>query len=252
MTDLSLYSSEKLYYRYTLVGLGSRFVAQLIDYLIITAVYAVIAFFAFLTVPRMGLPEEVSVYVYVGIILFSFFLNLLYFILFETIWNGQTPGKRAAGIRVIRSTGEAVTFSNVLVRNILRIVDLLPATYTIGVLTILISKNRQRVGDMVANTVVIREKEIAEPKVFDTTGVNPALAELIKPNIFYVSERDFNLVTNFFTRRNNLSINHANALADDIARKLALKMCIDPPQTGEPVAFLEAVGALFKEKTTDR
>lgn len=250
MSDLSIYSSEKVYYKYEIVGLGSRFVGFLLDYLIIIAVYAVLAFFAFLTVPKMGLSEKVTIYVYVGIVVFAFFLSLIYFIFFETTWNGQTPGKKAAGIRVIRSTGEAVTVGSILVRNILRFIDFLPASYTVGILTILFSKNRQRVGDMVAGTVVVKEQHLEVPETFKAVEIDPMLAGLLRIRIPLLLEEDINIVRNYFTRQATLTPDSSAKLADNISQKLASKMGIDVQEIGEPISFLKAVAALFKEKGT--
>lgn len=241
MSDLSIYSSEKVYYKYEIVGLGSRFVGFLLDYLIIMAVYAVLAFFAFLTVPKIGLSENVMIYVYVGILVFAFFLTLIYFIFFETTWNGQTPGKKAAGIRVIRSTGEAVTVGSILVRNILRFVDFLPASYTVGILTILFSKNRQRVGDMVAGTVVVKEQHLEVPETFTAVEIDPMLAGLLRLRMPLLLEEDFNIVRNYFTRQATLTPGSSAKLADNISQKLAVKMGIDVQEIGEPTSFLKAV-----------
>ena len=248
MSDLSIYSSEKVYYKYQLVGLGSRFVSFLLDYLIIMAVYAILAFFAFLTVPKIGFSEDVRVYIYVGILVFAFFLSLIYFIFFEATWNGQTPGKRVARIRVIRATGEAVTLGSILVRNVLRFIDFLPASYTVGILTILFSKNRQRVGDMVAGTVVVRDQNIAVPETFDAGDIDSALADKLKPNIHLLCEQDFNVLSNFFTRQATLTPDSSTRLANDISRKLALKMGINPQDVGDSVLFLKTTAALFKNK----
>ena len=99
--------------------------------------------------------------VYIGIaiaVLLIFVLLWGYFIFFELTWNGQTPGKRAAGVRVLTSRGEPVTLVHTLVRNVLRIVDALPSFYMVGVISILVTRRSQRLGDLAAGTVVVRER----------------------------------------------------------------------------------------------
>jgi hypothetical protein len=82
-----------------------------------------------------------------------------YFMLFETLWSGQTPGKRAGRLRVIRRDGQPVGASEVLIRNLVRIVDFLPGFYGIGLVVMFIDKEARRLGDMAAGTIVVREGE---------------------------------------------------------------------------------------------
>jgi hypothetical protein len=79
-----------------------------------------------------------------------------YFILLEWLWNGQTLGKRVYGLRVITEDGSPAPFTAVLVRNLLRLVDFLPAFYGVGVLVIILSPKSQRLGDLAAGTYVVR------------------------------------------------------------------------------------------------
>lgn len=188
MEDLALYSTEKVHYSYEIGGLGTRFIGLLVDTLIIIAVYAVFALLLFVLYTT-GIFDHMSDIVIAVIaavsILIIFLTGFGYFIFFETVWNGQTPGKKAAGIRVVRKTGEAVTFTNVLVRNILRIIDALPA-YTVGMLAILFSKNQQRLGDMLAETVVIRERKFSSPQLFDNSVIDMVLADKVRPGIYEI------------------------------------------------------------------
>ena len=78
------------------------------------------------------------------------------------LWSGRSIGKRAAGIRVISATGAAEGFWSILLRNIARLVDFLPVLFIVGSIAILASANNQRVGDMLANTIVIRERHAAD------------------------------------------------------------------------------------------
>lgn len=249
MDDLSLYSSEKVYYSFTLAGLGSRFIGFLLDNLIITGVYLGLGFFGFLCVRKLELwPETLKTMVIVFIIIMFFFVGLGYFIFFETIWNGQTPGKKAAGLRVVRKSGEAVTFSNILVRNLMRIIDLLPGQYAVGIIAILFSRAHQRVGDMVADTVVIKEKEIGEPLLFDSSQADPALTVKIRPYIYLIDEQDFGLIREYFNRQSQLMSDQTAPLAGKIAHHLAKKMGLEPAEAVDPVVFLRTVGALFRER----
>lgn len=85
-----------------------------------------------------------------------------YPVLFETLWDGRTPGKRGAGIRVVMRNGQRVGFYASALRNLLRIVDFLPAFHLAGILAVFATRDHQRIGDLAAGTIVIREEEREE------------------------------------------------------------------------------------------
>ncbi len=99
-----------------------------------------------------------------------------YFILFEWLWNGQTPGKRLLKLRVIREDGRPITLWEAMARNLLRIFDAIPGfvlpVYSIGLISIFLSRRDQRIGDMFAGTVVVRERTDEAPS-FNETFANP-------------------------------------------------------------------------------
>ena len=93
----------------------------------------------------------------VGILLF-FIIVFGYFIIFETLWNGQTPGKRWMRLRVIQQDGRPVTFFAIMLRNIIRLADMVvPPFYSVGLIAIFATRHSKRLGDFAANTVVIKE-----------------------------------------------------------------------------------------------
>ena len=84
-----------------------------------------------------------------------------YFIIFEALWNGQTPGKKALGIRVVRDGGYAIDFGASLVRNLIRVGELLIGTYTLSAVAMLLSPENKRLGDIAAGTIVVRDARLA-------------------------------------------------------------------------------------------
>src|SRR5215213_8405965 len=150
-----LRTPEQVDLEYEVAGLGSRFIAILIDSLIQTAVMiAVVAAFA-LGAALIGLTTrrffggDGTLLVIVGIavaVLLVFLITWGYFVVFELAWNGQTPGKRAAGIRVLTTRGEPITLVHAFVRNLVRIVDYLPTSYMVGAAVILATRRAQRLG----------------------------------------------------------------------------------------------------------
>ena len=94
----------------------------------------------------------------------AFLLYYGYFAAFEALWGGQTPGKRAVGLRVISVTGQPITTFDALLRNLLRIVDQMPGIYAVGVLSIFFTARNQRLGDLVAGTVVVQEHGLPQAR----------------------------------------------------------------------------------------
>jgi len=142
-----------------LAGLGSRFIAMLIDTLILGAAFALLISLAALVIPALGLfgPKSASW----GIGAFFLILFLLvwgYFSLFEAFWSGRTPGKAAAKIRVIHQSGRGIGFVESLARNLVRVIDYMPSFYAVGIVAVFASKRNQRLGDMVAGTLVVRDR----------------------------------------------------------------------------------------------
>jgi uncharacterized RDD family membrane protein YckC len=131
-----------------LAGLGSRFLAEAIDWVLKAIVVGALAILLY----AIGSGVATAVFlVLVFIIWFG------YDVLFEVLSNGRTPGKRACGLRVVRSGGQPIGFVASSVRNLLRIVDGPLTSYVAGIVSIVVSKRNQRLGDMAADTLVVRE-----------------------------------------------------------------------------------------------
>ena len=150
-------TSEKVPFTYRVAGLGSRLLAWLADLgiiVILTIMGAVIG--STLERGRAGLGLGI-------IMLWTFAVQWCYFLLFEWLWHGQTPGKRLVGIRVIDCQGTSVSLWQVAVRNILRvadglpllIIDLLPLLYGVGFLVAACNRENRRLGDLAAGTLVV-------------------------------------------------------------------------------------------------
>ena len=146
------------------------------------------------------------------IVLFLIFSG--YFAFFEWAWSGQTPGKRWLKLRVLREDGRPITFWEAAVRNLLRTLDMMPAPfYSIGLISVFSTTRDQRVGDMVAGTVVVREREAEAPEfsqVFATPVSDPALRRSFKPVDFTASlssltEGEIQVVETFLRRRWDLA-----------------------------------------------
>ncbi len=137
-----------------IAGVGTRFLATLIDTAIIACILVA---FAVIIAIGSGMGSTVGYVVaavgYVGVAV----TFLGYYIFFEIIWNGQTPGKRSQRARVIRANGYPVTPFAVVIRNVLRMVDVLPGLYAVGLICMIIDRRSRRVGDLMAGTIVVKE-----------------------------------------------------------------------------------------------
>ncbi len=157
---------EQTVVSFDIAGIGSRFLALLVDSLIQGAAVIIALIAAGIlgyTRALRGSPLTTAILV-AGLIAFGFLLLYGYFILFEIFWNGQTPGKRAIGIRVIKDSGRRLTPIESMGRNLLRIVDQLPGLYAIGLLCAVLNRQNKRLGDLVAGSLVIREASLRDLK----------------------------------------------------------------------------------------
>jgi len=214
---LVIETPERVPLHFALASIGNRFIACAIDHAIQALALGLIGLTAliltsFPSIERVieGAPKWV-----VAVMILVLFLVLAgYFAFFEWAWSGQTPGKRWLKLRVLREDGRPITFWEAAVRNLLRTLDMMPAPfYSIGLISVFSTTRDQRVGDMVAGTVVVREREAEAPEfsqVFATPVSDPALRRSFKPVDFTASlssltESEIQVVETFLRRRWDLS-----------------------------------------------
>src|SRR4051812_4526163 len=211
---------ELVVFSYTIAGVGSRALAAMIDsFICIAALIAILIGVATAT-PQRGTGTNASVFDAwaAAIVVFAVFCVLWgYYVLFEGLADGQTPGKRLLRLRVVRDGGYSVTFGASAVRNLVRLVDIQPIpSYAIGIVAIMFSKSGKRLGDLVAGTIVVREglmRQMAPPSVSVPTELPKALATALTEDEFTVLER-------FIERRSALDAERRATLAEQIALRL--------------------------------
>jgi uncharacterized RDD family membrane protein YckC len=157
----------------------------------------------------------------IGLVL-VFLLFFGYFILFEAFWGGQTPGKRWFHLRVIQLDGRPVTLAGAVARNLLRVADLLiPPFYSVGLLTVFLSPGSQRLGDYLANTVVVRERlEDWEGALLPSSHRDPEPPHLSLPLLRPPTPEELVPVEAFLRRREELGQSPRQWLASRIATPL--------------------------------
>ena len=173
--DLVVSTPERVAFQYEIAGIGSRFLAQFIDVLIITAVQTVITIGA---VALGGIFNSIQIFGLVELIL-TFILIAGYFLISEAAWNGQTLGKRFVRLRAVGDHGEPLTIGQAAIRNLIRVVDFLPAFYAIGIVTMFSNSRAKRLGDFAAGTLVVRDRE--RISLYDLASTAPTAAAEPKP-----------------------------------------------------------------------
>lgn len=151
--EIAIDTPEGVRFNLALAGPGARFAAGLIDFAIVIAATSSLA-------KVLGVFQGINADLVRAITTAGYFvISIGYAIAAEWIWRGQTVGKRVMKLRVVDSQGLQLEFQQILIRNLLRVVDILPALYLVGGAAVLLTRDAQRLGDMAANTVVIRQRE---------------------------------------------------------------------------------------------
>jgi uncharacterized RDD family membrane protein YckC len=231
---LTIRTPEGLEMEVPLAGLGSRFIASVVD---LTLKGLIVTLLAVVLVPLLGITGvaitiAISFAVYVG-----------YDILFEVARGGQTPGKKSAGIRVVRSLGRPVDLSSSAIRNVLRVVDGLPFAYIPGTISILVTKRNQRLGDLAAGTLVVREKRPEKKRPTWQSSEEQPTAEALLWDVSGVSAEDFGAIRQFLERRWQLDKASRERLALQLASATLPK--VGGVQPGiDPEHFLAQVAAV--------
>lgn len=240
---------ENIEFAYDIAGIGSRFLAAIIDTLLIGIAEIIVLLIVGLTVSAIGLRASAATSLLAGLgALLAFVILWGYYIAFELLWNGQSPGKRAIGLRVVREGGRPITFVGSAIRNLIRIVDFLPAFYGIGVVVMFVDRRARRLGDLAGGTLVVKERRgvTLESLTTHATVAPPtppvpgeSLPQPKLPNIDLLNDQDYNLVQEFLRRRNELSREARARLGVQLAAGIQTRLGL--PQGGDAERFLQDV-----------
>jgi uncharacterized RDD family membrane protein YckC len=246
--QLSVETPEQININYQKAGIGSRFYAALVDTLILTVVITLGSYVneGFLT--EIGDVLGNWLRAVSGIVIFAIFWG--YYMVFEITTNGQSPGKLALGLRVIKEGGYPISFADSAIRNLVRIVDFLPFCYGAGLFVMLINKNWQRIGDLAAGTLVVKTsrsdlKLTSESLNTDTQPINISPQEYLYADwiqLELVTEYELDIIREYLGRRSSLSVARRIELAQTIGSPIAGKM--EGDGTIRYDKFLEEVYAL--------
>lgn len=222
---LAVETPEHVLLEYDIAGLGSRTLAGLIDFLVL-----ILWLFAFGIV--LDLVGGDGRWTSILMLLASFLGFWGYFLFFEALRQGQTPGKRRTGIRVISDTGHPIGFGAALVRNLLRVLDFFPPVLLLDAALMALHPRAKRLGDLVAGTIVVRDRpEAAAPEVSSPQET----AEAGAPEL---TEEEFRLVREFTQRAATLSPEARLRLAGRLEARFADRYPVRPPDALQFLAGL--------------
>lgn len=227
---VTLATPEGVVLELVLAGLGSRFLARLLD----TLIQGGLIFALALGLVSVGSPGWLQAITIVMIFLIIF----AYDIVLETLNHGRTIGKLAAGIRVVGRAGEPVRFLSSATRNIARILDFLPFAYLVGTVSIIATTQDQRVGDLAAGTLVTRDRfpGLSRPPA----PVTVPAAAIATWDVSAIGADELQAVRLFLDRRLELTGPARNYYAADLAHRLAPKIAGLPPNS-HPEYVLEGI-----------
>lgn len=231
-TTLEVETPEHIAFRYQLAGPAQRSLAYALDLLVRGTI---LCLFGLLLMTFSG-KESIAEGVGTGAFLVLLFLmEWGYFVFFEYFRAGQSPGKRAMHLRVVHQNGRPASLADCVLRNLLRAADLLPTLYGIGLLTMILDKRFRRLGDMVAQTIVISEHRTSPVQASPDSEKIQIEGLPVRP-VLSVEERD--AIALFCRRKSSLSDARALELAEILSPSLKRRYDLG---NVDPVLLLEAL-----------
>lgn len=256
---VTIETPEHVELQFLLAGIGTRFLAYLVDRTIqlgliawmIVAGLAVFGFFGagepladLLTLMRGALGQWL-----IALAILAYGVTTIgYFILFEYIWSGRTPGKRSQQIRVIRNDGRPISFFDSAVRNILRFADIVASIYPIGLVFMFLDSRTRRLGDMAGGTLVVLERRRTDPSLSAASSATGEIDQELDPIVAHMTPEDYYFVVKFHARREGLDAEPRKDVAKAIGARIYGRIGRTLPPIGELEAILERLETAYRNK----
>jgi uncharacterized RDD family membrane protein YckC len=240
---LTIDTPEQIALEFPLAGAGSRFLALTFDTFIQIGGFLVLAGVALgaLWLRSAGF-TTLATWIAAVLVFMAFAVYYGYFAVFEAMWGGQTPGKRAVGLRVITLSGQPITTYEALLRNLLRIVDQLPGIYAVGVLSIFLTARNQRLGDLVAGTVVVQENATRHATTVPTDVPATRLGAA------RLSSEELEVIETFLNRRESLPEHVRTRTARQLASRIRERLEITSAAHADDEALISTVAAEYRRR----
>lgn len=231
---------EQIEFSYSIAGIGSRGAAAALDALICVTsllVLFIVAAFAvgFLGLKgRLDLAARSAAWIFAGYVIVQFVLLWGYYVLFEGLWDGQTPGKRLMQLRVVRDGGYSVSFGASAVRNLLRVADAMPIPlYLVAIVAAMLNRSRKRIGDLVAGTIVVKEGRVVPGQNHqriapNTVSAAAGQATTSQTLMTQLSDDEYAVLEMYMQRRQTIDAERRRVLATQLSQRFAKYL----PSTG--------------------
>ena len=252
--QINLQTPESVELEFTLAGIGNRAFALIIDYIIISLTalltWGVSYFFAYQIDPGFifgSNPDLLAQWIVAIQSLVTFTIYAGYFVILETLWQGQTPGKKWTKIRVVRDNGKPERLPQAILRALLRPVD---DILFIGVFFIVFSQKEKRIGDLVAGTLVVQDEQASKSANFD---ISPEAQDLavqlrIESEITNLLPEDFATIRDFLQRRQNIMLEYQHQLSRKLAEQVKEIILLEKvPENYSNSQFLEAIYLAYQQ-----
>ena len=230
---MTVRTPEAIAFYYELAGLGSRFLALCVDTVIQSFVLILLLIGLALVARRTAsfahsvhLGEKSLTSTELAVVILSLFLLFYgYFIIFEKLWNGQTPGKRIVGIRVVRDGGYPVELVSSIIRNLVRVLEFSIGFYVLSAMSMVLSSENKRLGDYAAGTIVVRDRgfEVRDPKTWLRPGAGEARSSA-DAVVAGLTRDELALVDRYAARKASLDPRAAKDAAAKIANGLRTRV----------------------------
>ncbi|HEY9902216.1 MAG TPA: RDD family protein [Candidatus Sericytochromatia bacterium] len=253
---ITLQTPESVELEFTLAGIGNRAYALLIDYIVLGLI--LIGFLVFGSIfsfelsgvieDLLGNNNQLELWLIAISILISFFIYVGYFVFFEVLWQGQTPGKRYVKIRVIRDDGRPIGLQQSTLRALLRPVD---DFFFLGVFLIVLSRQEKRLGDLVAGTVVIQEEQPIASATFPVSEQAQSLANQLQTeaDISRLLPEDFAVIREYLQRSGAMTSQAKAELSRQLAHQVKEVIALEKAPKVTAHLFLEAVYLAYQQQS---
>ncbi len=254
--QINLQTPESVELEFTLAGIGNRAFALILDYIIIGLlllfIWIISAFLAFQINPSSIFSigsNRLSQWIWAIQSITNFTIYAGYFVILETLWQGQTLGKKWTKIRVIRDNGKPERLPQAILRALLRPVD---DILFVGVFFIIFSQREKRIGDLVAGTIVIQDEQTSKSVDFN---ISPEAQDLavqlrIEAEISNLLPEDFATIRDFLQRRPTIMLEYQHKLSRKLADQAKeIILLEDVPEGYSNSQFLEAIYLAYQENS---
>ncbi|AFY74216.1 putative membrane protein/domain protein [Synechococcus sp. PCC 7502] len=249
--QVTLSTPESVELEFTLAGIGNRALALMIDYLVWGSILIVVLFTWGILSTQIpaNIASQFGAWAFAITLLLTFFIYVGYFVFFETLWQGQTPGKRFVKIRVIQDNGKPIGIQQATLRALLRPID---DTFSLGAIFIVFNAKEKRLGDWVAGTIVVQEERRSNnPDKFVISDQAQAIANqlLEEADVTALLPDDFAVIKEYLKRRKDMEPSARLELSRKLGKQLKELISLEtvPPQVSSEL-FLEAVYLAYQQQ----